>query len=92
VADTKPQRPALRRWNAAANAFNQLVFENSQWRAVYFENELYSRPIAPDGEILGQIYGQSYKRTRGTPGQLPDLPPFAQVDGLTPCRRIWLTR
>lgn len=35
VADPKPQRAALGRWDATANALDQLIFKNSQWRVRY---------------------------------------------------------
>jgi hypothetical protein len=32
VADPKPQRAALGRRDSSANALDQFIFENSQWR------------------------------------------------------------
>jgi hypothetical protein len=67
VADPKPQRAALRRWDPAAYAFNQFIFENSQGRDRYRRpNYTCSRRIdcRDVRRAIAMIFGR-YLRTAG---------------------------
>ncbi len=85
MPNAQPQRAARRRGDSAAYAFDQLVFDNSQWRESVVAEELYSQPKNPTAGMFdtrgSMIFGRYLRTVReGTFGQLDNNTTLAQVN------------